>query len=81
MKAPSNNVKLQSDTTLTTQIYFFLIKKQMGLGTFSLMRLGNKSSKRRNIGNNEVKLKNESTFLKPNNFKRLKNQVALNDRK
>ena len=29
-KAPSNNVKLQSDKTLTTQIYFFLTTHQMG---------------------------------------------------
>ena len=30
LKAPSNNVKLQSDETLTTQIYIFQITKQMG---------------------------------------------------
>ena len=30
-KEPSNNVKLQSVKTLTTQIYFFLFGKQMGL--------------------------------------------------
>ena len=28
LKARSNNVKLQSDKTLTTQIYFFLTKQQ-----------------------------------------------------
>ena len=28
-KGPSNNVKLQSDKTLNTQIIFFLIIKQM----------------------------------------------------
>ena len=31
LKAPINNVKLQSDTTLTTQIYFLLTTQQMGL--------------------------------------------------
>ena len=31
LKAPSKNVKLQSDKDLTTQIFFFLITKQMGL--------------------------------------------------
>ena len=34
------------------------------------MRLGNKSTKRRNI---EAKLKNKSTFVKPNNFKSIQN--------
>ena len=29
LKAPSNNVKMQSDKILTTQFYFFLTKKQM----------------------------------------------------
>ena len=29
LKAPSNNVKMQSDKTLTTQIYFFLTIQQM----------------------------------------------------
>ena len=29
LKAPSNNVKMQSDKTLTTQIYFFLTMQQM----------------------------------------------------
>ena len=28
-KAPSNNVRLQSDKTLTTQTYFFLTTQQM----------------------------------------------------
>ena len=31
LKAPSNNVKLQSDKTLTKQIYFFLTTQQMGV--------------------------------------------------
>ena len=31
LKAPSNNVKTQSDKSLTTQIYFFLTTKQMGI--------------------------------------------------
>ena len=30
LKSPSNNVKLQSDKTLTTQIYFSLTTHQMG---------------------------------------------------
>ena len=30
LKAPCNNVKLQSDKTFTTQIYIFLTKNQMG---------------------------------------------------
>ena len=30
LKAPSNNVQLQSDKTLTTQIYFFLTTQHMG---------------------------------------------------
>ena len=29
LKAPSNNVKKQSDKTLTTQVYFFLTIQQM----------------------------------------------------
>ena len=29
LKAPSNNVKIQSNETLTTQIYFFVATKQM----------------------------------------------------
>ena len=29
LKAPSNNLKMQSDKTLTTQIYFFLTIQQM----------------------------------------------------
>ena len=29
IKAPSNNVKMQSDKTLTTQSYFFLTIQQM----------------------------------------------------
>ena len=29
LKAPSNNVKMQSDKTLTTQTNFFLTKQQM----------------------------------------------------
>ena len=29
LKAPSNNVKMQSDKTLTTQIYFFQTIQQM----------------------------------------------------
>ena len=50
LKAPSNNVKMQSDKTLTTQIYYFLLIQQI-----STLRLGNKSTKR---GNNEAKFKN-----------------------
>ena len=34
------------------------------------MRLGNMSTNRRN---NEAKYKNKSAFIKPNNFKNLKN--------
>ena len=30
LKAPSNNAKVQSGKTLTTQIYFFLTIQQMG---------------------------------------------------
>ena len=58
LKAPINNVKLQSDKTLTTQIYFFLTAQQTG---FSLMRPGNKSKKRKN----EAKFKNIQNFLDP----------------
>ena len=29
LKAPSNNVKMQSDKTLTTQSYYFLTTQQM----------------------------------------------------
>ena len=29
LKAPINNLKMQSDKTITTQIYFFLAKQQM----------------------------------------------------
>ena len=31
LKAPSNNVKTQSENALTTQIYFFVTTKQTGL--------------------------------------------------
>ena len=31
LKAPSNNVKLQSDKTITTQIYFFPNYKAVGI--------------------------------------------------
>ena len=55
LKAPSNNVKLQSDKTLTTHFYFFLTTQQM---KFEL----NNSTERRN---NEVKFENQSTIFKP----------------
>ena len=42
---------------------------------FSLMRLGNNSTKR---GKNEVEIKNQSTFFKPNIFKNLAyNKIIL----
>ena len=31
LKAPSNNVKIQSEEDLTTQVYFFVTTKHMGL--------------------------------------------------
>ena len=71
LKAPNNNVKVQLDKTLTIQNYFPITKQQMG---FSVMRLGNKSTKRRN---NEAKFKNPSTFFKTNNFQRLRNHKLL----
>ena len=63
LKAPCIKVKLQSDKTLTTQFYFFLTIHQI---EFSLTRIGNKSTKRRN---NEAKFKKQSTFFKTINFK------------
>ena len=56
LKAPSNNVKTQSDETLTTQTNFFLFNNRW---KFSLMRLSNKSTKRRN---SEENFKNQSTY-------------------
>ena len=44
LKAPSSNVKIQSDNTFATQIYFFVATNQI--------RHGNKSTKRTN---NKVK--------------------------
>ena len=46
LKAPSNNVKMQSDITLTTQTYFLLTIQHRWKVFF--MTLGNKSTMRRN---------------------------------
>ena len=51
LKAPSNNIKMQSDKILTAQIYFCILYNRW---KFFLMRLGNKSTKRTN---NEAKFK------------------------
>ena len=67
LKAPNNNVKLQSDKTPIIQISFF--PNYTSDGIFLLMSLGNKSTRR----NNEMKFKNQSTIFKPNNFKSLEN--------
>ena len=63
LKAPSNNVKLQSDK-IQLHKFIFLTTHQMGI-----MRLGNKSTKRRI---NEAKLKKQH-FLNQINSKVLKN--------
>ena len=65
LKAPSNNVKMQSDKTLTIQTNFFLFTQQ---------RLSDKCTKRKY---NEANFKNQSTFFKPNNFKSLKNHKLV----
>ena len=62
---------MQSDKTLTTQIYFLLNIQQM---ESFLIRLCNKSTKRTN---NEAKFKKESTFSKPTNVKSLKSHYLL----
>ena len=58
LKAPISNVEIQSDKTL-------LFSELYSRWKFSLMRLGNKSTKRRN---NDAKFENK-TFFKPNNLK------------
>ena len=59
---------MQSDKTLATQNNSFLTEQPMRF--FSLIELGNKSTK----GNNEAKFKNQSTILETfHNFILLKN--------
>ena len=64
LKAHSNNVEIQSDKILTTQISFLLLQSRWD---FILMKLGKKLTKRRN---NEPKFKYQSILFKPNIFKR-----------
>ena len=59
-KAPSNNVKLQSHKTLTTQIYLILTKQQM---EFCFNETRHQVHKKRE--NNGAKFRNQSTFIKP----------------
>ena len=67
LKAPSINVKIQSEESLTTQTYFFVCRKQMGLYINETRWKVDKSSK------NEAKFKNKPTFSKPNIYKPPKN--------
>ena len=69
VKAPGNNIKMQSEKTLTSQIFVWLLKNIWDWD-FILMRLGNTLTKR---GNNEAKFKNQPIFSKQNIYKRLKN--------
>ena len=62
-----NNIKMQSEKTLTSKIFVWLLKN---IWDFILMRLGNTLTKR---GNNEAKFKNQPIFFKQNIYKRLKN--------